>query len=197
MRRPSTSAVFANPVLVGAVTILVITVAVFLAYNANSGLPFVPTYELKAHVPNGAQLVAGNEVREGGHRIGTITEITPNLRKDKTTGAELLMQLDAEAGPVPADSTVRIRPRSALGLKYVELERGDVQGHVLRGRDHHRRSGSAGPRAAGVLQPLRRARRATTSRPTSTSSAPASPAAACHSTAPSSPSPASCGPCRR
>ncbi len=124
MRRRTTSAVFANPVLVGAVTILVITVAVFLAYNANSGLPFVPTYELKADVPNGAQLVAGNEVREGGHRIGTVTEITPNVRKDKTTGAQLLLQLDANAGPVAADSTVRIRPRSALGLKYVELDRG-------------------------------------------------------------------------
>ena len=124
MRGRTTSAVFANPVLVGAVTILVIVVAVFLAYNANSGLPFVPTYELKANVPNGAQLVAGNEVREGGNRIGTVTKITPVLRKDKTTGATLLLQLDADAGPVPADSTIRIRPRSALGLKYVELERG-------------------------------------------------------------------------
>jgi virulence factor Mce-like protein len=116
--------VFANPVLVGAVTILVVIVAVFLAYNANSGLPFVPTYELNADVPNGAQLVAGNEVREGGHRIGTVTEITTSKRKDGSTGANLLMKLDASAGPIPADSTVRVRPRSALGLKYVELERG-------------------------------------------------------------------------
>ena len=32
----------ANPVLIGAVTVLVAIVAVFLAYNANNGLPFVP-----------------------------------------------------------------------------------------------------------------------------------------------------------
>jgi virulence factor Mce-like protein len=119
--------VFANPVLVGAVTILVVVVAVFLAYNANSGLPFVPTYELKASVPNGAQLVAGNEIREGGHRIGTVTEITPIVRKDGTTGADLLLKLDKTAGPLPADSSVGIRPRSALGLKYVELHRGTSQ----------------------------------------------------------------------
>jgi virulence factor Mce-like protein len=124
MSRKTRSAVFANPVLVGAVTVLVVVVAVFLAYNANAGLPFVPTYELKADVPNGAQLVPGNEVREGGHRIGTVTDITPNVRKDKTTGAQLLMKLDADAGAVPADSKIRIRPRSALGLKYVELQRG-------------------------------------------------------------------------
>ena len=40
-----------SPVLVGAVTVLVIIVAVFLAYNANNGLPFVSTYDLKARVP--------------------------------------------------------------------------------------------------------------------------------------------------
>jgi virulence factor Mce-like protein len=133
MSRRTSSAVFANPVLVGAVTILVVVVAVFLAYNANAGLPFVPTYELKAAVPNGAQLVPGNEVREGGHRIGTVTEITPDVRKDKTTGAELLMKLDAEAGAVPADSKIRIRPRSALGLKYVELERGTSKDTLAEG----------------------------------------------------------------
>ena len=40
MKRASAAA---NPVLIGAVTVLVTTVAVFLAYNANQGLPFVPT----------------------------------------------------------------------------------------------------------------------------------------------------------
>ena len=41
-----------NPVLIGAATILVVLVAVFLAYNANRGLPFVPTYQLRAEVPS-------------------------------------------------------------------------------------------------------------------------------------------------
>jgi virulence factor Mce-like protein len=127
MRRGTTSAVFANPVLVGAVTILVTVVAVFLAYNANSGLPFVPTYELEANMPNGAQLVPGNEVREGGNRIGTVTEITTVERDDGSTGARLLLKLDAAAGPIPADSKIMIRPRSALGLKYVELDRGTAR----------------------------------------------------------------------
>ena len=38
-------------------------VAVFLSYNANKGLPFVPTYQLKAEVPSAANLVVGNDVR--------------------------------------------------------------------------------------------------------------------------------------
>src|SRR5262249_2405732 len=60
-----------SPVLVGAVTVLVIIVAVFLAYNANNGLPFVSTYDLKARVPNADALVKANEVRIGGARVGT------------------------------------------------------------------------------------------------------------------------------
>ena len=47
MRRGGAS-IAANPVLIGAATTLVVVVAVFLAYNANNGLPFVPTYALKA-----------------------------------------------------------------------------------------------------------------------------------------------------
>ena len=35
-----------NPILIGALTVLVTIVAVTLAYNATNGLPFVPTYNL-------------------------------------------------------------------------------------------------------------------------------------------------------
>ena len=74
MRRGSAS-IAANPVLIGAATTLVVIVAVFLAYNANSGLPFVPTYELKTRVPNAANLVKGNEVRSGGSRVWSIASL--------------------------------------------------------------------------------------------------------------------------
>ena len=72
MRGRAASSVFANPVLVGAVTVLVVIVAVFLSYNANNGLPFVPTTTLKVRFANGANLVKGNEVRSGGFRIGVV-----------------------------------------------------------------------------------------------------------------------------
>ena len=68
-KRRSGNSIVANPVLVGAVTTLVVVVAVFLAYNANSGLPFVPTTELKFQVSSGANLLPGNDVREGGTMV--------------------------------------------------------------------------------------------------------------------------------
>ncbi len=49
----------------------------FLAYNANEGLPFVPTRELKVDIASGSDLVPGNEVREGGFRIGLISALKP------------------------------------------------------------------------------------------------------------------------
>jgi virulence factor Mce-like protein len=113
-----------NPVLIGAVTVLVVIVAVFLSYNANTGLPFVPTTTLKVRVANGANLVRGNEVRAGGTRVGVIGDMKPVALGDGRTGAELTLKLDKKLGDVPRDTTFRIRPRSALGLKYLELGMG-------------------------------------------------------------------------
>ena len=118
------ASIVANPVLVGAVTTLVVVVAVFLAYNANKGLPFVPTTTVKFQVANGANLLPGNEVREGGSRIGLVDDMKPVRLPDGTVGAEATMKLDRIAGDDPADSTLNLRPRSVLGLKYVELTRG-------------------------------------------------------------------------
>ncbi|MEX1142614.1 MAG: MlaD family protein, partial [Thermoleophilaceae bacterium] len=114
----------ASPVLVGAVTVLVVLVAVFLSYNANSGLPFVPTYELEARLPNAASLVEGNEVRIGGTRVGTVSDVTAVRGPDGRPVAEIAMQLDQQVEPLPIDSTFVVRPTSALGLKYVELTPG-------------------------------------------------------------------------
>lgn len=133
MRRRGNSSVVANPVLVGAVTVLVITVAVFLAYNANNGLPFVPTRELDVTFSNGANLVKGNEVRSGGYRVGVIEDMEPVRLPNGKVGALLHLKLDKKIGAIPVDSTVKVRPRSALGLKYVELEKGTSSKTIANG----------------------------------------------------------------
>ena len=122
--RKRSASVAANPVLIGSVALLVVVIGVFLAYNANTGLPFVPTTELKVEVPNASRLVVGNDVREGGRRIGQVTEMEAVPLAGGKTGAVLTIQLDEGAGDVPVDSTAIIRSRSALGLKYLDLVRG-------------------------------------------------------------------------
>src|ERR1044072_6424323 len=123
--RSGIQGVASSPVIVGAVTVLVVIVAVFLAYNANNGLPFVSTYDLKARVPNAFALVKGNEVRIGGARVGAVRTVTPVQLENGGVAAELDLKLDRSAEPVPVDSTMIIRPKSPRGLKYVQIVPGE------------------------------------------------------------------------
>jgi ABC-type transporter Mla subunit MlaD len=134
-RRPSSSIV-ASPALIGAVTILVTLVAVFLAYNANQGLPFVPNLEVKVLADNASAVGRGSEVREGGIRIGFVREVRTRALEDGTAVAEIHAVLEADEGEIPVDSRFTIRPRSPLGLKYLEMARGSApqtvrQDHVF------------------------------------------------------------------
>jgi len=137
--------------MVGAITTLIVIVAVFLAYNANNGLPFVPTYRVSVVVPNAARLVENNEVRIGGTHVGVVESIdTTRVEPDQVansssqTGtatdtisgakdtsnqtccvaAELDLKLDKSASPISEDSVFRVRYRSTFGLKYLEITRG-------------------------------------------------------------------------
>jgi virulence factor Mce-like protein len=126
-RGRSTASIVASPVLVGAVTTLIVIVSVFLAYNANSGLPFVPTYNLRAELPSGANLVPGNEVRIGGFRVGVIDKIGTGsgiFSGKRQAIAVVRMKIDKSAQPLSRDTTVLVRPRSALGLKFIQLTPG-------------------------------------------------------------------------
>lgn len=132
----------ASPTMVGAITVLVAIVAVFLAYNANKGLPFVPTYRVSVEVPNASRLTNANEVRIGGSRVGIVDSIEPVMTQEgdddtattsaasisgkETEGviAQVNLKLDETAAPIPTDSVFRIRYRSAFGIKYLEIVRG-------------------------------------------------------------------------
>jgi ABC-type transporter Mla subunit MlaD len=119
------SRISASPLLVGAVTTVIAIVGVFFSYNANTGLPFVPTYRISATLPSGYSLVDGNEVRIAGVRVGVVDTVTPVQLEDGGTIAELDLKLDKSVEPIPEDSTVTVRQRSALGLKYLLLTPGD------------------------------------------------------------------------
>jgi ABC-type transporter Mla subunit MlaD len=137
--------------MVGAVTTLIVIVAVFLAYNANNGLPFVPTYRVSVMVPNAARMVQNNDVRIGGTRVGVVESIEPTrVEPDQVANAasqggtrggtvttsnggandtccvvaEVNLKLDKSASPIPEDSVFRVRYRSSFGLKYLEITRG-------------------------------------------------------------------------
>jgi len=146
MRRGVGARLAASPVMVGAVTVLVAILAVFLAYNANQGLPFVPTYRISAQVPDANTLLPGNEVRIGGVRVGVVEDAEPVQQDDGTVIAQLDLSLDTDIEPLPVDSTVLVRARSALGLKYLEIGPGkSSQGYE---------AGSVMPLSAAEVTPV-------------------------------------------
>jgi virulence factor Mce-like protein len=123
-RRGLGSTITSSPTLVGTITTLIVVVAVFLAYNANRGLPFVPTYDVSVLVPNAHQLVPGNDVRIGGVRVGRVDSVDPVAERNGRVNAKLDLSLDTVAKPIPVDSTVVVRSQSALGLKYLAINKG-------------------------------------------------------------------------
>jgi ABC-type transporter Mla subunit MlaD len=131
-RRPNAS-MAASPVLIGSIAVLIVVVAVILAYNANKGLPFVPSLDVQVRAGNALSLGRGGEVREGGTRVGFVEEVRSVKLPNGDAGAEFDLKLDKSVGDVPVDTTFTIRPRSPLGLKYLEMDRGDSDDTIRQG----------------------------------------------------------------
>jgi virulence factor Mce-like protein len=125
MDRRRRNSLAASPLLIGAVTTLIVVVAVFLSYNANNGLPFVPTYNIKVALPEASGLQPSNQVRIAGTRVGVVSSLTPY--QDPKTGkltAIANLKLEKSVEKLPADTHAEVLSVSAIGLKYLELEKG-------------------------------------------------------------------------
>jgi phospholipid/cholesterol/gamma-HCH transport system substrate-binding protein len=125
MNRRRSNSLAGSPLLIGAITTLIVVVAVFLSYNANNGLPFTPTYDVKVQLPEASGLQKGNQVRIGGERVGVVSGLTPY--QDPATGrvtAIVSLKLEKSVQPLPADTRAIVQSVSTIGLKYLALERG-------------------------------------------------------------------------
>jgi virulence factor Mce-like protein len=126
MNRRRSSSIAGSPLLIGALTTLIALVAVFLSYNANNGLPFTPTYDVNVQLAQAADLQPGNQVRIAGTRVGVVSSLEP--RQDPATGrvsAIAHLKLEKSVQPLPADTKAAVRSISSIGLKYLELEKGN------------------------------------------------------------------------
>ena len=157
MNRRSTS-VAANPVLIGAATVLVVIVAVFLAYNANNGLPFVPTYNVwlaaaERVEPRHRQRGADRRRPRRDHRQDRAADAQRRQRHGETA-REAGDERQAAAGRLDRDRAPALdaRPEVRRGHARQLVERGP------RGRDAaaQKRDAETG-RVRRLLQHVRRA----------------------------------------
>jgi virulence factor Mce-like protein len=134
MNRRRRGSLAGSPLLIGALTALIAVVAVYISYNANNGLPFTPTYEIKAELPESSGLQKGNEVRLSGKRIGVVSGLVP--RQNPATGrvtAIADLKLEKKIEPLPADTTTLVESVSTIGLKYLELTPGRSRKSIAAG----------------------------------------------------------------
>ena len=120
--------------MVGAITTLIVIVAVFLAYNANNGLPFVPIYRVSAEISDAARLGPNNEVRIGGNRVGVVESIDtvagaaraaaarPADGSSASTRRQAQPEARQERRAASRGLDFRVRYRSSFGLKYLEID---------------------------------------------------------------------------
>ncbi len=153
MRRGRAASLAASPTMVGAITTLIVIVAVFLAYNASNGLPFVPVYRVSVLLPNAQRLAPNNEVRVGGSRVGVIESIEPQRNPNPGDGAppvvaKLDLKLDKSVDPLPARHPgpgplqVLLRPQvpgADARPRQAACRGGDDPGHPLERADRVRR----------------------------------------------------------
>lgn len=110
---------------IGVVAILVVAVVGYIAYRANSGLPFESRYDVSVVVRDADRLINGADVRIGGVLVGEVLHVTAvPAGEGEPARARVELAIDDSVGRLPVDTSVQIRPASVLGLTYVDLHLG-------------------------------------------------------------------------
>jgi ABC-type transporter Mla subunit MlaD len=124
-RRHGRSSIASQPALLGALTILMALVAVYIVYNANSGLPFVPAYNVRAVIGDAEHMGKTGDVRIGGVLVGKVGDRRLEVMPNGSTRAVLDLALQKSIEPLPQGTQIRMRAMSSLGSNYVEI----IPGH--------------------------------------------------------------------
>ncbi|MCK9250612.1 MAG: MlaD family protein [Solirubrobacteraceae bacterium] len=102
--------------LIGLGAIAVMGVMATIGYRAADTVPGRSYYNIKAEFNAADNLSNHYEVRIGGERAGQV--LKPRVRDGK---ALVDVRLDAKFKPLRSDSKTRIRLRSAVGVRYLEI----------------------------------------------------------------------------
>ncbi|MGI8752643.1 MAG: MlaD family protein [Acidimicrobiales bacterium] len=106
--------------LLGLGLIAVVLVTIYLAATAISGVPAYPYHYVSATFSTASNVVAHNDVRVSGARVGQVSKITYDA---KTNLSHVTMQLQPGTD-VHANATASVGAVSALGSEYISLDPG-------------------------------------------------------------------------
>src|SRR5258708_15608982 len=118
---PSTN-IRQNATIIAFFALLSISGILFMAINSGQRFgPLPPQYRVSFNVKEADGLVEGSDVRIAGVPVGKVMAI-----QTTNDGAQVTLGIEPGKGydPVFTDGVVLIRPKSLLGEKYVDLQRG-------------------------------------------------------------------------
>lgn len=101
---------------VGVVVLVFFAVQFYVGYNAPNSIPGRSYYTITALMKNADNLEDHDQVRIGGELAGQV--LNPHVADHL---AVLQLQLSSKFGPIRSDSTIRIRLRSAVGIRFVQI----------------------------------------------------------------------------
>lgn len=108
-------------------------------------------YEVTATLPDAGGIFTNGEVTYRGVPVGRIKELTAT-----EDGLEAVLHIDETAASIPADATVTVANRSAIGEQYIDLAGTNVNGKSLANGDRIRGTAASLPPAIdGLLSTAR------------------------------------------
>lgn len=119
-RRPASRGL-PKPVLwaMGLLSIAAFVAMVVIGFKAPNGIPGRSYYTLEAQLANADNLPAHAEVRIAGRNVGQV--IHPRVEDGK---AVVDLQLTPDVAPLRSDTELRVRPRSVVGARFLQLSPG-------------------------------------------------------------------------
>jgi phospholipid/cholesterol/gamma-HCH transport system substrate-binding protein len=105
-----------NPILIGVLSILIISGLTFFAFSIDKIPQLKQAYELKAYFSDAIGLTADNQVRVAGIKVGQVKDI-------ELVGDRVLVTMDVDNNiKIPRDATAQIRLATLLGTKFVNID---------------------------------------------------------------------------
>jgi virulence factor Mce-like protein len=120
-----------------------------VALVAPRGVPGLNYYEIKAQFDDASQIADLSEVRIAGRHVGQVT--SSDLRGGKAT---VHVQMFPGEGPLPIDSTARVRLKGLLGAKFVDVSPGKSSRELANGGTLPAKQTSTAVELLDVLQAL-------------------------------------------
>jgi phospholipid/cholesterol/gamma-HCH transport system substrate-binding protein len=105
-----------RPWLVGLISVLLISLGLYLAFSVNRFKSLKGVYEISAELEDAAGLQSGNEVRVAGVKVGQVTGV-----ELATDSAIVVMEIQDDVR-IPSETELDVKLKTILGQKFVDLQ---------------------------------------------------------------------------